>query len=153
MCQPEATRCPLTHDEEEGADEHAAREHVLGAGLLARRFAHRAQLVRERVGPEVGQQEGAEEEGQSAVAGTPRRLHLGAADGLHVELQDGHGEDDHREGQDEGRPRLHFALRTSMTRGWSAIHIYIATYSVNVRFTSLHPMNCNSICLLGHEIQ
>lgn len=116
VCQPEATRHPLTHDEEEGADEHSAREHVLRAGLLARRFAHRAQLVGERVRPEVGQQESAEEEGQGAVAGAPRRLHLGAAHGLHIELQDGHGEDDHPERQDEGRPRLHFALRTSTTR-------------------------------------
>lgn len=116
VCQPEATRCLLTHDEEEGADEHSARKHMLRAGLLARRFAHRAQLVCERVAPEVGQQEGAEEEGQGAVAGAPWRLHLGAADGLHVELQDGDGEDDHPEGQDEGRPRLHFTLRTSTAR-------------------------------------
>lgn len=82
---------------------------MLGADLLGG-FAHGAQLVGERVGPEVGQQQGAEEEGDGSVAGAPRRLHLGVADGLHVKLQDHHGEDDHPERQDEGRPRLHFTL-------------------------------------------
>lgn len=129
-----AARCPLTHDEEEGADEHSAREHVLRAGLLAWRFAHRAQLVGERVGPEVGQQQGTEEEGESAVAGAPRRLHLGAADGLHVELKDGHREDDHPKGQDEGRPRLHFALRASTTREVGGLQqVFRASLAMNIQ--------------------
>lgn len=102
----------LTHDEEDGAHKHSSREHMLRADLLGR-FAHRAQLVGERMSPEVGQQQGAEKEGQGAVTGTPWCLHLGTADGLHIELQDHHGEDDHPKWQDEGRPRLYFALRRS----------------------------------------
>lgn len=76
---------------------------MLRADLL-RWFAHGAQLVRQWVSPEVGQQQGAEEEGDGAIAGTPRRLHLCIADGLNVKLQDHHGDDDHPKRQDEGRP-------------------------------------------------
>lgn len=99
----------LTHDEEDGADDHAAREHVLRDALL--RLAHGPELVGERVGPEVGQQQRTQEEGGCAVAGAPRRLHLSAADGLHVKLQEGHGEDDHPQRQEERRPRLDFTLK------------------------------------------
>lgn len=77
---------------------------------VVRWFAHGAQLVSQRVSPEVCQQQCAEEEGQGAITGAPRRLHLGAADGLDVKLQDRDGEDDHPERQDERGPRLHFAL-------------------------------------------
>lgn len=104
----------LTHDEEDGADDHASGEHVLRAALLRR--AHGPELVGERVGPEVGQQQRAQEEGAGAVAGAPRRLHLGAADGLHVKLQDGHGEDDHPKRQEESRPRLDFTLKGNVQR-------------------------------------
>lgn len=44
----------LTHDEEGGADQHSPREHMFGAGLLAA-GPHGPQLVRQWVGPEVGQ--------------------------------------------------------------------------------------------------
>ncbi len=76
---------------------------MLRADLLGR-FAHGAQLVGQRVGPEVGQQQGAEKEGDGAVTGAPRRLHFCVADGLDVKLQDHYREDDHPERQDEGRP-------------------------------------------------
>lgn len=82
---------------------------MLRADLLGW-FAHGAQLVGQWVSPEVSQQQGAEEEGDGAVAGAPRRLHLRAADGLDVKLQDHYGEDDHAERQDEGRPRFYFTL-------------------------------------------
>lgn len=99
----------LTHDEEDGTDKHSSREHMLRADLLGG-FAHGAQLVGQRVSPEVGQQQGTEEEGDGAVAGAPRCLHLCAANGLDVELQDHYGEDDHPKRQDEGRPRFYFTL-------------------------------------------
>lgn len=82
---------------------------MLRADLLGW-FAHGAQLVGQWVSPEVSQQQGAEEEGDGAVAGAPWRLHLRAADGLDVKLQDHYGEDDHAERQDEGRPRFYFTL-------------------------------------------
>lgn len=99
----------LTHEEEDRADQYTSWEHVLGAGLLGR-LAHGPQLVGQRVRPEVGQQQAAEEEEDRAVAGAAGRLHLGHADGLHVEVQDHHREDDHGKGQDEGWPRIHLAL-------------------------------------------
>lgn len=67
-------------------------------------FAHGAQLIRQWVSPEVGQQQGAEEERYGAVAGAPRCLHLCAADCLDVKLQDHYREDDHPKRKDEGRP-------------------------------------------------
>lgn len=76
---------------------------MLSAGLL-HGLAHGPQLVSQGVRPEVGQQQAAEEEEDGAVAGTAGRLHLGHADGLHVEIQDHHGKDDHGEGQDEAGP-------------------------------------------------
>lgn len=60
---------------------------MLRADLLGR-FAHGAQLVGQWMSPEVGQQQGTEEQGDGAIAGTPRRLHLRAADGVDVKLQD-----------------------------------------------------------------
>ncbi len=99
----------LTHDEEDSADEHASREHMLRADLLGR-FAHRAQLVCQRVSPEVGQQQGAQKEWGGAEACAPRRLHLCVADGLDIKLQYHYGEDDHPKRQDEGRPRFYFTL-------------------------------------------
>lgn len=99
----------LTHDEEDGANQHPAREHMLCAVLLGW-LAHGSQLVGEWVSPEVSQQQRAEEEGDGAVTGAPRHFHLCAADGLDVKLQDYDGEDDHGKRQDEGRPRFDFAL-------------------------------------------
>lgn len=102
----------LTHDEKDGADQHSSRKHVFRADML-RRFAHGAQLVRQRVGPEVGQKQSAAEEGQRAVPGTAGHLHFGTADGLNIELQDHHREDNHPKRQDEGRPGFHFTLGNS----------------------------------------
>ena len=99
----------LTHDEEDGANNHSPRQHMLRADLLGW-FAHGAQLVGQWMSPKVGQQQGTEEEGDGAVAGTPWRLHLRAADGVDVKLQDHYGEDDHPERQDEGRPWFYFTL-------------------------------------------
>lgn len=99
----------LTHDEKDGADQDSSRKHMFCADLL-RRFAHGAKLVRQRVGPEVGQKQGTAEKGKCAISGTPGRLHFGTADGLNIELQDHHREDDHPERQDEGRPRFYFTL-------------------------------------------
>lgn len=82
---------------------------MLRADLL-RRFAHGAQLVGQRVSPEVGQQQGAEEESNGAVAGAPWRLHLCVTDGLNVKFQDHDREDDHPKRKDEGRPWFYFAL-------------------------------------------
>lgn len=84
-CITQLPQLLLTHDEEDGTDQHSSREHMLCADLLGR-FAHGAQLVGQWVSPEVGQQQTAEEEGDGAVAGAPRRLHLCVADGLDVEL-------------------------------------------------------------------
>lgn len=58
---------------------------MLGAGLLATR-PHGPQLVRQRVGPEVGQKQAAEKQEVGAVAGTAWGLELCHADGLHVEV-------------------------------------------------------------------
>lgn len=102
-CITQLPQLLLTHDEEDGTDQHSSREHMLCADLLGR-FAYGAQLVGQRVSPEVGQQQTAEEEGDGAVAGAPRRLHLCVADGLYVELHDHYGEDDHPKRHDEGRP-------------------------------------------------
>lgn len=93
----------LTHDEEDGADQHSSRKHMFRADLL-RRFAHGAKLVSQRVGPEVSQKQSTAEEGKCAISGTPGRLHFGTADGLNIELQDHHREDDHPKRQDKGRP-------------------------------------------------
>ena len=86
------------------------REHVLGAVTLGG-AADGAELVGQRVGPEVGQQESTEEQEERAVTGAPGRLHLGDADGLHVEVQNHHGEHDHAERHDQRWPGLHLALR------------------------------------------
>lgn len=82
---------------------------MLSAGLLARR-PHGPQLVRQRVGPEVGQKQAAKEQEIGAVASAARRLELRHAHGFHVEIQDHQREDDQGERQDQAGPRLHLAL-------------------------------------------
>lgn len=77
---------------------------------LLRWFAHGAQLIRQWVCPEISQQHRAQKQGEGAVAGAPGRLHLGDADGFHVELQDHDGENDHPKREDEGGPGVNFAL-------------------------------------------
>lgn len=67
--------------------------------------------------PEVSQHQRAEEEGRGAVAGAARRLHLGAAYGFHVKLQDHDGEDDHPQRDDEGGPGVDFALQEKKSDG------------------------------------
>lgn len=67
-------------------------------------FAYGAQLVSQRVSPEVGHQQSAEEKSDGAMAGAPWRLHLCVTDGLNVKFQDHDGEDDHPKRKDEGRP-------------------------------------------------
>lgn len=74
---------------------------MLRADLLGR-FAHGAQLIGQWVSPEVGQQQGAEEEGGGTVTGAPRHLHLCVANGLDVKLQDHYGDYDHPKRQDKG---------------------------------------------------
>lgn len=76
---------------------------MLSAGLLAT-CPHGPQLVGQRVGPEVGQKEAAEEQEVGAVAGAAWSLKLCHADRLHIEIQYHHREDYHAKGQDQARP-------------------------------------------------
>lgn len=94
---------------------------MFSAGLLAAR-THGPQLVRQWVGPEVGQKQAAEEQEVRAVASTAGGLELRHADRLHVEVQDHHREDDQCKGQDQAGPRLQLALEIS---GKLSIYIYV----------------------------
>lgn len=77
---------------------------------LLRWFAHGAKLVSQWVSPEVGEKQSTEKEGKGTVSSTPGSLHLGTADGLDIELQDHHAEDDHPKRQDDRWPWLYFTL-------------------------------------------
>lgn len=82
MADPRAAKASLTKDEEDGTDEDAPREHVLR--IVLPRLG--SQLPRQRVRPEVGQQQAAEEEEDGAVTGATGGLHLDDAHGLHVKV-------------------------------------------------------------------
>lgn len=94
------TKLLLTHDEKDGTDQHSSRQHMLRADLL-RWFANGAKLVSQWVSPEVGEEQSTEKEGKGTVSSTPGSLHLSTADGLDIELQDHHAEDDHPKRQDD----------------------------------------------------
>lgn len=104
-----STKLLLTDDEKDGADQHSSRQHMFCADLL-RWFAHGAKLVSQWVSPEVGEKQSTDKEGKGTVSSTPGSLHLSTADGLHIELQDHHAEDDHPKRQDDRWPWLYFTL-------------------------------------------
>lgn len=94
------TKLLLTDDEKDSTDQHSSRQHMFRANIL-RWFAHGAKLVSQWVSPEVGEKQSTEKEGKGTVSSTPGSLHLSTANGLDIELQDHHAEDDHPKRQDD----------------------------------------------------